>query len=149
MIRWISWARPRHADHLAADLQADLGHHAQDVAHRRVGVRAQDEIRRRQRVEVGGVAVDVVGVVVHVAELVRERRHLVVEAAVHGLGARHVVAGRAHAADAGDDAGQFLDGPADDELFEAAQLRDLEVAVLDRSGVVQEDRDLPVALPAG
>ena len=97
----------------------------------------------------GDVAVDVVGVVVHLPQLVREGRHLVAEAAVHGLGAGQVVARRAHPADARDDPGQLLDGAADHEPLEAPQLGNLEVAVLDRAPVVEEDLDLPVPLEPG
>ena len=50
----------------------------------------------------------------------RKRRHLIAEASVDGLRARHVVARRANTADAGHYARQLLDGPADDKLLEAA-----------------------------
>ena len=124
-------------------------HDAEDVARRGVGVGAEHEVGGGQGVEVGDVAVDVVRVVVHVAQLVGERRDLVAEAAVDGLGAGHVVARRADAADAGHDARQLLDRPADDEALEAAQLGDLEERVLDGSVVVEEDLDLAVALEPG
>jgi hypothetical protein len=80
---------------------------------------------------------------------VGQLRALVAEAAVDRLGAGHVVARRADAADAGHDARQLLDRPALDEALEAAQLGDLEVAVLDRPVVVEEDLDLAVALEPG
>jgi len=54
----------------------------------------------------------------------------------------------AHAADARRDARQLLDGTADAEALEAAQLGDLEIDVGDLAGVVDEDLDLAVALEA-
>ncbi len=76
-------------------------------------------------------------------------RAFVAEATVDGLRAGHVVARRADAADARDDARQLLDRPALDEPFEAAELGDLEVTVLYRALVVEKDLDLAVALEPG
>jgi hypothetical protein len=131
----------RRHHHLEAHLRSDPEH----VSDRGIGIGAEQEIRRREREEMGDVTVDVVRLVVHVAELDRERRHLPPEAAVHGLCACHVVARRADPADAGHDPRQLLDGPADDEPLEAPQLGDLQVAVRHRALVVEEDLDLSVS----
>ena len=139
--------RPR-LDHLAADFRADLGDDAQDVAQGRVGLRPADEVRRRQREEVGDVAVDVMRLVVHVAKLVGQRRQFPAEAAVDGFRAGQMVAGGADAADPGDDARQLFDRPADDEPLETAQLGNLEVAILHAPVVVEEDLDLAVPFQA-
>ena len=56
---------------------------------------------------------------------------------------------RADAADAGRDPRHLLDRPADAELLEAAELRDLEVGVRDVPVVVEEDGDLAVAFEPG
>ena len=133
----------------ATDLEAHFADHAEDVAYRRVGVWPHDEVRSRQSIEMRDVAVDVVRVVVHVAQLLGQRSDLAAEAAVDGLGAGHMVTGRADAADAGHDARQLLDRPPYDETFEPAQLGDLEEAILDSAVVAEKNLDLAVALEAG
>ena len=94
-------------------------------------------------------SVDVEGVVEQLAQLAAGRRDLDAEDAVDGLGGRHVVSLGAHAADARRDARQLLDRAADAEALEAAQLRDLEVDVLDLAVVVDEDLDLAVTFETG
>ena len=95
------------------------------------------------------VAVDVVSVIVHVAQLMGDGSHFIPETAVNSLCTGHVVAGGADSADAGDNAGQFLDGPAHDETLKTAQLGDLEEAVFHRAVIVQEDLDFAMPLEAG
>jgi hypothetical protein len=136
-------------DDLHPNFDAHFGDHAQDVADGGIRVGAADEVGSGQGVEVGDVAVDVVRVIIHVAQLVCHRRHLVAEAAIHRLGAGHVVTGRADPANARHDPGQFLDWPAHNEALEAPQFGDLEEAVLHRADIVEEDLDLAVALKAG
>ena len=112
-------------------------------------VRPHDEVRAGQDVEVRRV-------VGHVERCCRAARaacgrwaELDPEDGVEGLGRRHVVRLRAHAADARRDARHLLDRAADAEALEPAQLRDLEVDVLDLAVVVEEDLDLAVTLETG
>ncbi len=133
----------------AADLEADLVDDAQDVALGRVGLGPHDEVGAGQDVEVGRVVGHVEGVVEQLAQLAPGRRHLDAEDVVDGLGGGHVVRLGADAADARRDAGELLDGTAQAEALEAAQLGDLEVDVLHGVVVVDEDLDLAVAFEAG
>ena len=135
-------------DDLLADLQPDLVHHAQDVALGRRRVGADNEVRTAQRVEVRGVVGDVEGRVEHLAHLLGRRRRLDVKQRVQRLGGRHVVRLGADAADAVGDARHLLGRPADAELLEAAQLRDLEVGVRDVALSFEEDLDLAVTFEA-
>src|SRR5450756_1746328 len=136
-------------DHGAAGLETDLVDHAEDVARRRVGLGAHDEVRAGEDVEVGGVVGHVERVVEQLAQHAAGGRDLDAEHCVDGLGGRHMVSFRAHAADARRDARQLLYRAADAEAFEAAQLGDLEVDVGHLAGVVHEDLDLAVALEPG
>ncbi len=136
-------------DHRAADLETDLGDHAQHIAFGRVGVGAHDEVGGGEGVEMGDVAVQEVGVVVHLTQLDGERRHFAAEAGVDRLGAGHVVRRGAHAADASHEPRELLDRPTHDEALKTAQLGDLEDAVLYGAVVVEEDLDLAVTLEAG
>ncbi len=138
-----------HLDDLAADLQPHLVDHAQDVALRHRRVRPHDEVGPAQRVEVRGVVGAVERAVEQLAQhLARPRRVHVVDR-IGSLGRGHVMRLGAHAADAVGDDRHLLDRPADGELLEPAQLRDLEVGVGDVAILVQEDLDLAVAFQAG
>ena len=136
-------------DHRAGGLEADLADDAEDVARRRVALRPHDEVRAGEDVEVRRVVGHVERVVEQLAQHAAGGRDLDAEHGVDGLGGRHVVSLRAHAADARRDARQLLDRAADAEALEPAQLRDLEVDVLDLVVVVDEDLDLAVTLETG
>ena len=136
-------------DHGAGGLEADLADDAEDVARRRVALRPHDEVRAGEDVEVRRVVGHVERVVEQLAQHAARGRDLDAEHGVDGLGGRHVVSLRAHAADARRDARQLLDRAADAEALEAAQLGDLEVDVLDLVVVVHEDLDLAVTLETG
>ena len=114
-----------------------------------VALRPHDEVRAGEDVEVRRVVGHVERVVEQLAQLAAGGRDLDAEHVVDGLGGRHVVSLRAHAADARRDARQLLDRAADAEALEAAQLGDLEVDVLDLVVVVDEDLDLAVTLETG
>ena len=73
MICWIRWAWLRASMTLPPISSPTLATTPEDVALGGVGVGTAHEIGRGQGVEVGDVAVDVVGVVVHVAQLVGQR----------------------------------------------------------------------------
>ncbi len=111
-------------------------------------VRPDDEVRPGEGVEVGRVVGDVEGRVEQLAEQLGGARRVDVVDRVGRLRRGHVVRLRADAADAVHEDRHLLDGPADAELLEAAQLGDLEVRPLDLAGVVEEDLDLAVALEA-
>ena len=133
----------------AAGLETDLVDHAEDVARRRIGLGAHDEVGAGEDVEVRRVVGDVEGVVEQLAQPEAGGRRLDAEHGVDRLGGGEVVRLGADAADARRDARQLLDRTADAEPLEAAQLGDLEVDVGDLAGVVDEDLDLAVALEAG
>ena len=136
-------------DDLAADFQADLVDHAQDVALGHRGIRTHDEIRAAQGVEVGGVVGDVEGAVEQLAQHLGGARRVDVIDRVGGLGGGHVMRLRADAADAVGEQRHLFHRAADAEPLEAAQLGDLEVGVGHVALVVQEDLDLAVAFQAG
>ncbi len=138
-----------HGNDLAANFQADLVDHPQDVAlgHRRIG--PHDEVRPGQDVEGGGVVGDEEGAVKQLAQQLGGAGRIDVVDRVRRLDSRHVMGFGAHTADAAGDDRHLFDRPADGKLLEAAQLRDLEVGALDAAGVVQEDLDLAVPFQAG
>ena len=136
-------------DHLAADLQPDLVDHAQDIALGDRSIRAHDEIRTAQGVEVGGVVGEVKAGVEQLAQLLGGGRRIDVVDRIGGLGGRHVMRFRAHAADAVGEQRHFLHRAPDTKALEAAQLGDLEIGVGDIALFVQEDLDLAVAFQPG
>ena len=89
---------------------------------------------------------DVEGVVLELPHELRRYGRLDAEDLVQGLGRRHVVGRGADAADIGHDPGHLLYGPADAEPLEAAQLRHLEIGVLNIPLVIEEYVDLAVPL---
>ena len=112
-------------------------------------VRPDDEVGAAQGVEVGGVVRDVEGAVEQLAQQLRRPRRVHVVDGVGGLGGGHVVRFRADAADAVGQRRHLLDGAADAEPLEAAQLGDLEVGVGDLAVRIEEDLDLAVAFEPG
>ena len=149
MISMTRWPARRASMTCAPDLEADLVDDAEDVALGDGRVGPDDEVRAAQGVEVGRVVGDVEGAVEQLAEQPRRPRRVDVIDGVGGLGRGHVVRLRADAADPAREDGHLLDRPADAELLEAAQLRDLEVGVRDLAVVVEEDLDPAVALESG
>ncbi len=136
-------------DHLQADVGPDLANHAKDVALRDRRVGSDQEVGPGEHVEVGRVVSGHEGAV---EELAQERggawRGDAVDR-VDGLGRGHVVRLGADTADSAGEGGHLLDGPADAEALEAAQLGDLEIGVGHLPGFVEQDLDLAVALQPG
>ena len=95
-----------------------------------------------------GVIGDVEGVVEQLSQHAPGTRHGDAVDCVGGLGGGHVMRLRADAADAVGQGRHVLHRTADTERFEAAQLRDLEVRVLDVACVIKDDLDLAVTLEA-
>jgi hypothetical protein len=127
-----------------------LEDHADDVADLRVGVEAEQQIRRREVEEVQRVRLEHLAVVHQPPHLFRRRRQLVrADDHVGRLGRREVVADRANAAQTLHQHGHFPIRPALDEAFEAAEFHDMETRPLDPPVVVDEQRDLAVPLDAG
>ena len=136
-------------DHLAADLEAHLADHAEQVALGDRRVRAEDDVRPAEHVEVRGVVGHVEGAEHELAQQACRPRRLDAVDRVGGLGRGQVVCLGAHAADAIGQDGHLLDRPADAEGLEAAQLGHLEVRSLHVARVIEEDLDLAVAFEAG
>ena len=141
-------AEPAQTRHLRGQFRLLAGQ-ADHVAHAVVAVGPEDKIRRGQKEEVEELVRDVGEHQAEFAQQAAGRRRFDREAAVHGPGRGQVVHPRTDAADAGDDARQFLGRPADDELLEAAQAGDFHPGVVHRAGSVQVDVDTGVALDAG
>ena len=135
-------------DDRPADLGTDLLDHAEDVALGLGCVRPHDEVRSAEHVEVRGVVGDVEGVVEQLPQHAAGPRHGDTVDRVGSLGGGHVVRLRADAADAVGEGRHVLHGTADAERLEASQLRDLEVGVLDVTGLIEDDLDLAVTLQA-
>ena len=144
-------------DFLAELAQADAGagevgvggDQAEDVALRRRGVPAEQEVRRAQVEEAQRMALDDLAEVHQPAQLVGGGRDVDGHDGVAGLGRGEQVADGADAADARGDAGHFAVGPAFAELLESAEFHDVEDGVGHVARVVHENADLGVALDAG
>ncbi len=136
-------------DDPAAGVAADLLQDAEEVALRDRRVGPDHEVGPREGIEVGRVVGHVEGRVEELPEELRGPWRIDLVDGVGRLGRGHVVGLGADAADAVHEGRHVLDRPADAELLEAAQLRDLEVGALHLAGVVEEDLDLAVALEAG
>src|SRR5208283_4073330 len=144
-------------DYLLAELaQPDRGpgqrrvgaDQAEDVALRRRGVPAEDEVGRGEVEEAQGVALDDLAQVHQAAQLVGRGRDRDRHDRVPRLRRRQHVADRADAADARGYPRHLAVGPALAEPLEAAELHDVELGVGDVAGPVQEDADLGVPLDA-
>ena len=128
------------------------GDDADDVAHGRVGVHAQEEVGRGQVEEVQSVRLEHLAVVHQAAHLLRGRGQLArtgPDDDVHGLGRRQVVADGADAAEPLDEDRGLPVGTALDEPLETAELDDVEPGLDYLTGVVQPDGDLAVAFDPG
>ena len=134
------------ADHFLADLEPDGGDDAEDVPLRLWRVRPDDEVRSAEEEEMQRVVLDHEGAVDELADLLGGRRRLDLVEVIEGLRRGHVVGHRTDPADTGSDLRHILGSSALGELFEAAQLRDLEVGALDVAVGVEEDVDPPVPL---
>ena len=127
-----------------------LGGHADDVAHGRVGVEAEQQVRRAQVEEVQGVRLEHLPVVHQPAHLLGRRRQLVAaDDEVHRLGRGQVVAHRADAAQPLHQDRHLPEGAALDEALEAAELDDVQAGLLHLALLVEQDGDLAVSLDAG
>jgi hypothetical protein len=135
---------------LGQDELAYVGAHGLDqpdhVAHGRVRVRADHEVREAQGVEDDAVVLDVMRVVEQLAQLAPRRRGRHPVDAVRGLHRSHEVHRAAHAADGGHGPGHLLDGHALEEFFISPEFHGLEKGIVHVPGIVQEDGDLPVTL---
>ena len=138
-------------DHLLAELaqrDAVLGQlrmvldDADDVAPRRIGIEAEQQVGRREMEEAQRMRLDDLAAMHDLAQLRRGRRNAHAHDRVAGLGRGEQVADRADAADARGDRRHLVERPALAELLEAAQLRDVERRVGDLAVVVEMDRDL-------
>ena len=133
-----SWARPsmicwpnlRSATPVARQLGI-LFDQAENVAARRVGIEAQQQVGRRKVEEAERVGLHVLRAMDQFAQLDaglgRRHRH----DGVAGLGGGQQVAHRADAADARGDGGHLVKRPALGELLESAHLGDVELRVGD------------------
>jgi hypothetical protein len=121
---------------------------AQDVALGRTGVRPEDKVRRRQRVEVRDMAVDKSGRVIEFPQFFRRRGRVDLVYGIYGLTRGQMMDSRSNAADARHHARDFFHGHALDELLEPAEFGDLKVGVGHAAFVVEEDLDLPVSFQA-
>jgi len=122
--------------------------HADDVAPRRIGVEAEQHVRRgemekAQRMRLGDLAA-----MQQFAQLRRGRRDAHAHDGVAGFDRGQEMADRANAADARRDRRHFVKGPALGEFLEAANLRDVERRLGDLAFVVKMNRDLGVAFDA-
>ena len=131
-----------------ADLGPDLLDHAEDVALGLGGIGSHDQVGPAEHVEVRGVVGDVERVVEQLAQHAPGSRRGNAVDRVGRLGRGHVMGLRADAADAVGQRRHVLDRSAHAERLEATQLRDLEIGVLDVTGIVEEDLDLAVTLQA-
>jgi len=136
-------------DDLATDLHSDRADHAEDVPLGLRGTGTEDEVRGRQGVEVGDVAVHVVSHVEQLTQLLSGLRGLDAEHVVQRLGRTQVVCAWANAAEPGGQLVELVHGPADAELLEPSQLGHLPVGIGHVPVVVQEDLDLAMAFQPG
>ena len=120
-----------------------------DVALLRRRLRADDEVRAAQDVDVQRVVLQHEGVIDQFADLAGGGRRLDLVEVVERLGRGHVMRRGAHAADAAGDLRHLLGRSAVAEDLEAAQLRDLQIRVLHVALVVEEDVNLAVPFEAG
>ncbi len=137
-----------HLHHLLGDVRGRLDD-AHDVAHRVVGVGADDEVRRRQEVEVEDLVADVGDALHQAAEFHRRggRRHA--EAGIGRLAGGQVMGPGADAADVADDPGHFLHRAAFAEFLKAAQRLDVHLGIADVARIIQRDGHLGVAFDPG
>ena len=142
-------ASAAHLDDLAADLDADLVDDAQDVALGGRGVGAHDKVGPSEGVEMGRVIGHVKNDIQQLPQDFGRVGQVDMIDGVTGLGRGHHVRLRTDTADPGRDAAHLLDGTADAELLETAELGDLEAGVRDIPVVVQENGDLSVAFEPG
>ena len=149
---------PDRLDHLLAEAaqpdpvagQLRVGpQHPEQVPAGRLGVEAEQQIRRGQVEEAEGVGLHDLGQVQDPAQVGPGRGRLGGQDLVAGLGRGDQVADRADAADAGHDRRQLVHRPALADALEAAELGDVEVGVGDLAVVVELDGDLGVALDPG
>ena len=147
------------ADHLLSELaqQDALARDVRDTrrgrrrccASRPVAVEAEEQIGRREVEEVQRVRLQDLPVVHQPAHLLGRRRELRrADDEVERLGGGEVVAHRADAAQALHHHRHLPVRAALDEVLEAAELDDVEPHLVHRSFVVEQDRDLAVALDA-
>ena len=119
------------------------------VAHRRVAVEAQQQVRPGQLEDVHRVRLDDLPHVHQLAQQAGRPRQLGADDLVARLGRGQVMADRADAADALGDQRHLEEHAAFAELLEAAELVDVEDRPLDLALVVQVHGDLGVPLDAG
>ena len=141
-------AEAAQGDAVASELRV-VGGDAEEVAPGRVGVEAEQQVGRREVEEAEGVGLHDLGQVHDPAQLQGSLRRRDGEDLVARLGRRHEVAHRADSADPRHQRRHLAQRPALADALEAAELRDVEVGVGDRAGLVELDGDLGVALDAG
>src|SRR5690606_32623843 len=136
-------------DHLFAGVEADLSDDAEDIALRLRGIGTADEIRAAERVEVRGVVAGKEGVVHQLAQFARRWRNGDAIDGIGSFGGGHVMGIGTDAANAGGDARQFFHRASLAEFLEAAQFRNLEVAVGKFTVVVDKEVNLAVPFQPG
>jgi hypothetical protein len=122
---------------------------ADDVADRRVGVEAEQQVRRREMEERQRVALDDLPEVDDPAQVGAGRRRLDGHDVVDRLRRGDQVAHRADPADAGHEGRHLVDGTALGDPLEAPELGHVEVRVDDLAAVVELDGDPRVAFDPG
>jgi hypothetical protein len=128
------------------------GDDADDVPDGRVGVHAQEKIRRGEVEEMQGMGLEHLAVVhepAHFLSRWREPFGPDPDDDVHGLGRGQVMADRANAAEPLDEDRGLPIGPALNEALEAAELDDVETGLGHFPGVIEKDGDLAVAFHPG
>ncbi len=95
------------------------------------------------------VAVDIMGRIEKLPELLRCTRRICLVNGVYGLTRGQMVCRRSDAADSGNDSRKFFHRSSQTEDLESSQLRDLKVSVFHVALVVQEDLDLPMPFQPG
>jgi len=138
-----------HPDHLARDLQADPGDHAQDVALGSGSIGPDDEIRPAEKKEVDVMIFDHKSAIDQLAEQPCRPGRLDLPQVIQGLGRSHVMGRRADATDARRDPGHLFRRPTYAEPLKAPQLRNLEKGAFHVPVLVQKDLDLAVAFQPG
>jgi hypothetical protein len=140
------------AEHDPLDRQVPvLEDDADDVPDGRIGVHAEEKVRRSEVEEMEGMRLEHLAVMHETAHLLGRRREPFGPGAdddVHGLGSGQVVAHGTDAAEPLDEHRSLPVGTSLDKPLEAAELHDVEPRLGDLSPVVKVDGDLSVAFDA-